>query len=93
MKNIKTQKIHTFPERELYGEFCATSLLELRIKIVTGEIKEKLCFIDKAGCAHVYDEFAIPDKFSSEDLEEYTNSLLHKMIKAQCELRKYNEVK
>ena len=54
MMNVKTQKIYTFPDRKFYGEYCATSLLELRLKIVKGEIKEELCFLDENDRAYVF---------------------------------------
>lgn len=88
MKYIKTQKIYTFPERKLYGEYCSTSLLELRIKIVKGEITEKLCFLDENDIAYCFDRFGIPERFPDSYLEEITSKLLHELLKAQMQIHR-----
>jgi hypothetical protein len=38
-KHVVTQKIYTYPDRELYGEYCQTALFALRLQILRGEIK------------------------------------------------------
>ena len=88
MKHIKTQKIYTFPDRKLYGEFCSTSIIELRIKIAKGEIKEKLCFLDENGRAYCYDKFGIPDGFPDFYLEQVQSKLLKEFLFVQIEIRK-----
>lgn len=88
MKHIKTQKIYTFPDRKLYGEYCATSLLELRLKIVKGEITEELCFLDENDRAYCFDRFGIPDGFPDFYLDEVNSKLLHELLKAQMQIRK-----
>jgi len=87
MKHIKTQKIFTFPDRKLYGEYCSTSLLELRIKIVKGEIKEKLCFLDENDRAYCFDEFAILDGFPDSSLDEIHDKLLRELLTEQMKIR------
>ncbi len=87
MKHIKTQKIFTFPDRKLYGEYCLASLLELRIKIVKGEIKEELCFLDENDRAYCFDKFGIPDSFPNFYLEVIENNLLKELIQEQMKLR------
>ena len=86
MKNVKTQKIYTFPERKLYGEYCLLSLLELRIKIVKGEIKEQLCYLDENDRAYVFDELSIPDYFENSIETFYTN-LLKELLNEQMKVR------
>lgn len=88
MKHIKTQKIYTFPDRKLYGEYCITSLLELRIKIVKGEIKEQLCFLDENDRAYCFDKYAIPESFSDFYLETIQTNLLKELLQAQMNKRK-----
>jgi|688.fasta_scaffold00478_83 hypothetical protein len=85
---VKTQKIYTFPDRELYGEYCSTSLLELRIKIVKGEIKDELCFLDENGRAYCFDEYGIPESFPSFYLEEINTNLLRELLNEQMKKRK-----
>jgi uncharacterized iron-regulated protein len=56
------------------------SLLELRIKIIKGEVKEKLCFIDSKDVAHIFDELGVLDTYS----EEYKQTdLLRELLKEQ----------
>lgn len=86
MKNIKTQKIYTYPDRKLYGEFCLLSLLELRIKIAKGEIKEKLCYIDENDRAFVFDEFAVPEGYSENYIETQNSNLLRELLNEQMKI-------
>ena len=88
MLHVKTQKIHTFPDRKLYGEYCATSLLELRIKIVKGEIKEELCYLDENNKAYCFDKFGVPCSFSDFYLENIVHDLLMELLNTQMEIRK-----
>ncbi len=87
MKHIKTQKIYTFPERKFYGEFCATSLLELRLKIVKREITEQLCFLDENDRAYCFNQFGIPDGFPDFYLEEINTKLLTEILHEQVKIR------
>lgn len=87
MKHIKTQKIYTFPDRKLYGEFCLLSLTELTIKIVKGEIKEKLCYLDNNDRAYVFDEFGIPESFIEDFICSRYTKLLHDLLKEQMKKR------
>jgi hypothetical protein len=87
INNITTQKIFTFPDRKLYGEFCSIGLLELKLKIIKGDIKEQLCFIDENDRAYCFDKFGIPDSFPDCFILSIENKLLHEILKAQTELR------
>ena len=84
---IKTQKIYTYPDRKLYGEYCLLSLLDLRIQIVKGEIKEKLCIIDNDDVAHAFDEFGIIGAHRYEYIETEYNMTLRELINVQCKKR------
>lgn len=88
IKEIITQKIYTFPDRKLYGEYCLLSLTKLRLQIVKGEIKEQLCFIDSNDRAHVYDRFGIPDAFSKECIEEIWSETTMELLKEQMKIRR-----
>lgn len=88
MKHIKTQKVYTFPDRKLYGEYCAISLLELRIKIVEGEIKEELCILDEDDRAYCFDKFSILERFPSCCIDEIQHKLLTTLLHAQMAKRK-----
>jgi hypothetical protein len=92
IKKIQTQKIYTFPDRKLYGEFCLLSLAELRLQIIKGEIKEQLCFIDENDRAYVYDKWGVPDGFPDFYIGQKHTNLLHQTIKAQCKLREEKEL-
>jgi hypothetical protein len=85
--NIKTEKIYTFPDRVLYGEYCLLSLLELRTKIVKGEITEQLCFIDENDRAYCYNEFAVPDAYPGTDLYGQEKKAKRELLKVQMEKR------
>ena len=87
MKHIKTQKIYTFPDRKLYGEYCLASLMELRIKITKGEIKEELCYLDENGFANCFDDFGIPEKFHESYLETLQGKLLRELLQEQMKKR------
>jgi hypothetical protein len=87
IKKIQTQKIYTFPDRELYGEFCLLSLAELRLQIIRGEIKEQLCFIDENDRAYVYDKHGIPDAFTDFDIEEKYTNIFREILKVKIELK------
>ena len=88
MKHIKTQKIYTFPDRKLYGEYCSTSLLELRIKIVKGEIKEQLCFLDENDRAYTFNDYGIPQGWPDSYLEQIESKLLTELMNEQMKKRK-----
>jgi len=86
MKHTKIQKIYTFPDRQLYGEYCLLSLLELRIKIVKGEVKEQLCYLDENGRAYIFDELSVPE-FSESYIEGYYTKLLRELLGEQMKIR------
>jgi hypothetical protein len=86
MKNIKTQKIYTYPDRNLYGEFCLLSLLELKVKIVKGEIKEQLCYIDENDRAYIFDEFANPEGRTKKYIETQMSNLLRELVTEQIKI-------
>lgn len=86
--NIKTEKVYTFPDRKLYGEYCAVSLLELRLKIIRGEIKEELCILDENDRAYCYDKFGVLEHHPDWCLDHLHISLLTEIIKGQVEIRK-----
>jgi hypothetical protein len=83
MKNVKTQKIYTFPDRKLYGEYCLLSLLELRIKISKGEIKEQLCYLDDNDRAYVFDKFSVPEEHIDNYIETQYSKLLTDLFREQ----------
>lgn len=80
---IQTQKIYTFPERELYGEYCCLSLLELRVKMAKGEVKEQLCFLDENDRAYLFDEFGVPESHADFYLESKGTKLLMELLDLQ----------
>lgn len=80
---MNTQKVYTFPKRELYGEFDLIGIIELRIKIVKGEIKQRLCLIDSSDRAACFDSSSVLDFHSPEFLEERYRLLLCELLKAQ----------
>lgn len=86
--HIKTQKVYTFPDRKLYGEYCLVGLLELKLKIVKGEITEELCFLDENDRAYCFDKFGIPDAFPDFYLESIQTNLLKNLLKEQMKIRK-----
>jgi hypothetical protein len=88
MTMVITQKIYTFPDRKLYGEFCATSLLALRLRIVKGEIQEQLCFLDENDRAYCFDEYGVPESHPDFYLEEIGWKLLKDLLDAQMKKRK-----
>ena len=90
MKHIKTQKVYTFPDRKLYGEYCLLSLLELRIKIIKGEIKEQLCYIDENDRAYIFDKFSVPEGHTKSYIETQNSNLLRALLQEQMKLRKIN---
>ena len=92
MKHIKIQKIYTYPYRKLYGEYCSTSLLELRLKIIKGEIKEQLCFLDENDTVYCFDEFGNLNQYHNSYLEEIHTKLLMKILDAQMNLRKKQRI-
>jgi hypothetical protein len=91
MKSIKTQKIYTYPDRKLYGEFCLLSLLELKLKIVKGEIKEQLCYIDENDRAYVFDKFSNPEGFTEKYIDNQFTKLLIELLQEQIKIRKNEE--
>lgn len=85
---IYTQKIYKFPSRELYGEYCAVGLLQLRLQIVKGEITEELCYLDENDRAYCFDRFGIPERFIEEYLETIQTDLLKAILGEQMKIRK-----
>jgi len=85
--NTLKQKVYTFPDRKLFGEFDLIELLELKIRYVKGEIKEQLCYIYENGMGAVWDEFANPELVSDELLEQKERALLTHLLKVQMDKR------
>lgn len=92
---VKTQKVYTFPDRKLYGEFCSLSLTELRLQIAKGEISEQLCYIDENDSAYLINEYGTLEDGNGYKVDSFIENIqtraLHTMIKAQFEKRRTNE--
>lgn len=88
MKPTLTQKVYTFPERKLYGEYDLFQLTELKLAIVKGEIKEQLCYILSNERAVVLDKFGIPDFWSDELIEQKHTKLILELLDAQMSIRR-----
>lgn len=89
LKNIKTQKIYTFPDMQLYGEFCILSLIELKLKIIKGEITEQLCYVDEVdNMTYVFDEFSNPEYCTDGYIETLQSKLLKELLTEQVKKRK-----
>lgn len=84
---MKTQKVYTYSDRKLYGEYDLFGLLKLRMQIAKGEISETLCYILSNDRAVILDEFGIPDFFSKEDIEEQYSDLLREYLHVQMDKR------
>ena len=81
--NIRTQKVYTYPGRELYGEFCVYGLAELRKKLISGELApESLCFIDSFNRAYPLYAVGNTDTYCSEFLHEQYMDLLSDNLKS-----------
>ena len=88
--NIKTQKIYTFPDRKLYGEYCLLSLIELRIKMIKGQVKEQLCYLDENDRAYIFNEFSIPESHIDDYIETTYTKLLTELLREQMNIRQAN---
>lgn len=92
---MKTQKVYTFPDRQFYGEYDYIDFINLKTKIVKGEITEQLCLIDSNDRAHCFDDTGVLDEYSPEFLDAKTHDLIIQLLKLQMTKRigKLNEDK
>lgn len=88
MKQIKKTEIILREDNTIYGEYDYIDLLRLRLDIVNGKINEKLYYKNEHGGITPIDEFGCS---SYRDFPQI-NELLHKIIVAQMEKRKMEEL-
>ena len=91
MVHVITQKVYTFPDIKLYGEYCSHSLNQLRLQIVKGEITQQLCIIEENGFANCFDEYGHLENWNYDNIFQKGTDLLKDILKAQMEKRKESD--